>query len=214
MQEIYLLNDAKFEGVKNIGVFRIEYLKPKFTPKNYDAIIFTSKNAVLAIDKIYKEWVKLPAYSIGEGTSRVIKEFGGRVIYEARSSYGDDFAGEIVRFLEGKSVLFARAKVVASNLSNILKQNGVLIDELIVYETLCKPCDEFEAPKNGIFIFTSPSSVKCFLKCVRWQSSFTAVAIGKKTAAAFPPDIKPVISPKANVGECVALAKRLSKDCI
>ncbi|MDR0761878.1 MAG: uroporphyrinogen-III synthase, partial [Campylobacteraceae bacterium] len=61
MREIYLLNDAKYEDVENISVFEIKYLNPKFTPKNYDALIFTSKNAVFGIDKIYKEWKKLPA---------------------------------------------------------------------------------------------------------------------------------------------------------
>ncbi|MDR2342419.1 MAG: uroporphyrinogen-III synthase, partial [Campylobacteraceae bacterium] len=68
MLEIYLLNDAKYDGVKNIGVFEIKYLNPKFTQKKYNAVIFTSKNGVLGIDKIYKEWTKLPAYSIGKGT--------------------------------------------------------------------------------------------------------------------------------------------------
>jgi uroporphyrinogen-III synthase len=211
MLEIYLLNDTKYEGVKNIGVFEIKYLKPKFTLKNYDAIVFTSKNAVFGIERVYKEWKNLNAYSIGTGTSKTIREFGGNVIYEAKSSYGDEFAGEISQKLVGKSVLFARAKVVSSDVGGILSSYGVHVEELVVYENVCKPCEKFTAPKSGIFIFTSPSSVKCFLKCVEWREDFTAVAIGKKTALAFGPDIKPLISPKPSIGECVEFAKRLSK---
>ncbi|MDR0697070.1 MAG: uroporphyrinogen-III synthase, partial [Christensenellaceae bacterium] len=163
MPKIYLLNDAKYEDVENISVFEIKYLNPKFTPKKYDALIFTSKNAVLGLDNIYKKWKKLPAYSIGEGTSKVIKEFGGNLAYEAKSSYGDDFAVEVSQKLFGKSVLFACAKVVSSDVGGILKSNGAYVDEVVVYENVCKPCKEFDLPKNAIFIFTSPSSVKCFL---------------------------------------------------
>ncbi|MDR0762426.1 MAG: uroporphyrinogen-III synthase, partial [Campylobacteraceae bacterium] len=85
------------------------------------------------------------------------------------------------------------------------------VDEVVVYENVCKPCKEFDLPKNAIFIFTSPSSVKCFLKCVKWREDFTAVAIGKKTAAAFSLDIKYLISPKQSIDACVEFAKRLSK---
>jgi uroporphyrinogen-III synthase len=211
MIDIYLLNNTKYEGVKNISVFEIKYLKPKFTPKNYDALIFTSKNAVFGIDKIYKEWTKLPAYSIGEGTSKVINELGGSLAYEAKSSYADDFAVEISQKLSGKLVLFARAKVVSSDVGGILKSKGVSVEELVVYENVCKPCEEIVLPKSGIFIFTSPSSVKCFLKCTAWKDGFTAIAIGKKTAKAFGSDIKPLISPKQSIDACVEFAKKLSK---
>ncbi|MDR1285026.1 MAG: uroporphyrinogen-III synthase [Campylobacteraceae bacterium] len=211
MREIYLLNDTKYDDVKNIGVFEIKYLNPKFTPKKYEAIIFTSKNGVLGIDKIYKEWKKLPAYSIGKGTSKVIKELGGNLVYEAKISYGDDFAAQISQELFDKLVLFPRAKVVASDVSGILKSKNVHVEEVVIYENICKPCEKFILQKDGIFIFTSPSSVKCFFKYAKWNENFTAIAIGKKTAAAFTPDIKPLISPKPNIDECVAFAKKLSE---
>ncbi|MDR0407476.1 MAG: uroporphyrinogen-III synthase [Campylobacteraceae bacterium] len=211
MREIYLLSNTKYDGVENIGVFEIKYLKPKFVPKEYEAIIFTSKNGVFGIDEIYKEWKKLPAYSIGEGTSRVIKELGGNLVYEAEVSYGDDFAVKLSQKLSNKFVLFARAKVVASDVKGILKSKNVRVDEVVVYESVCKPCEKSVFPQKGIFIFTSPSSVKCFFKYVKWDESFTAIAIGQRTASAFSSDINPLISPKPNIGECVAFAKKLSK---
>ncbi|MDR1461487.1 MAG: uroporphyrinogen-III synthase [Campylobacteraceae bacterium] len=214
MREIYLLNDAKYDGVKNIGVFDIKYLNPKITPKEYEAVVFTSKNGVIGIDKIYKEWKKLPAYSIGEGTSKVIKKLGGNLVYEAKISYGDDFAAQISQKLFGKLVLFARAKVVFSDVGGILKSKDVHVEEIVVYENVCKPCKDFVLSKDGIFIFTSPSSVRCFLKCIKWNENFTAIAIGKKTAAAFSCDIKPLISPKLSIDECVAFAKKLSKSSL
>ncbi|MDR2790555.1 MAG: uroporphyrinogen-III synthase [Campylobacteraceae bacterium] len=211
MREIYLLNDAKYEGVKNIVVFEIRYLKPKFTPKNYDALIFTSKNGVLGLDRVYKEWKNLPAYSIGEGTSGAIKKLGGNLAYEAKVSYADEFAVQTAQKLAGKLVLFARAKIISSDVGGILTSRGVHVEEIIVYESVCKPCEKFDIPKGAIFIFTSPFGVKRFFECAAWREDLTAIAIGKRTAAAFDDSIKPLIAPKQSIDACVEFAKRLSK---
>jgi uroporphyrinogen-III synthase len=177
-------------------------------------VIFTSKNAVFSLNKIYKEWTKIPAYSIGTGTSGVIKELGGEVVYEAKNSYGDSFAKEIAVLLAGKSVLFPHAKKTASDIGALLKAANVNAHELIVYESVCKENISLRSENDAIFIFTAPSIVECFLKHIKWQKAFTAVAIGSKTASAFPPDIKPLISPEQTVEACVNFAKTLSKNYI
>lgn len=214
MKHIYLLSEGQYEGVESVNVTTIKELNSKFTPKKYDVVIFTSKNAICCLNKIYREWKNIPAYSIGEGTSRVVKELGGEVAYEAKSSYGDEFAKEIVTLLSGKSVLFPRAKKVVSNVSGVLKNAGVDVHELILYESICED-KEIQIPCNdAVFIFTAPSIVRCFLKRVKWRDSFTAVAIGKKTSAAFPIHIKPYISPKQSIEACVSFAKTLSENNI
>ena len=43
MSKIYLLNEQKFDGVENLEVFEIEYLKFDLDLKKYDALVFTSK---------------------------------------------------------------------------------------------------------------------------------------------------------------------------
>ncbi len=151
-----------------------------------------------------KAWKNLPSYSIGSGTSKAIKELGGRVVYEAKNSYGDEFAKEIKKRLRGKRVLFLRAKEVTSKLNKILKENGVLLDEEIVYETLCNDCKNLTKPKSGsCIIFSSPSTVKCFFKCFEWDSSYRAVVIGEVTLKALPKDIPYILSDKPNIPSCI-----------
>jgi uroporphyrinogen-III synthase len=214
VRDIYLLNGERYEGVKSVKINEIIELNPPFIQKHYDAVIFTSKNAVLSIDKIYKEWTKLPSYSIGKGTSETIRKLGGQVAYEAKNSYGDGFAFEIAPLLFDKTALFPRAKKTASDVGGVLRAANVSVHELIVYESVCKENISLTPKDDAIFIFTAPSIVKCFLKLVKWRGGFTAVAIGEKTAAAFPSDIKPLISPKQTIEACVDFAKTLSKNYI
>ena len=46
MSKIYLLNEQKFDDVENLEVFEIEYLKFDLDLEKYDALVFTSKNAI------------------------------------------------------------------------------------------------------------------------------------------------------------------------
>ncbi len=207
---IYLLNDKKFKDAKNLPVILTKFLDKKIDLSSYEALIFSSKNGVYAIDRLDSRWKNIPAYSIGSGTSKVIKELKGKLFFSANSSYGDDFANEIKERLFKKRALFLRAKVVTSNLNTILKENGVLLDEEIVYETICNSCKNLKKPpKNSIIIFSSPSTIECFFKCFDWDKSYKAVAIGKNTASYLPKDITYKISNEQNLSSCIKLAKEI-----
>ena len=201
---IYLLNNQKYEGIKNLPVIEIEYknVEVKF---DVDYLLFTSKNGVIAVDKIDKNWQNIPAICIGEPTANMVKKLGGKVEYIADSSYGDDLAYEIIKNYNPSKILFLRAKKVLSKIVEILKDNGFEVIEKIVYETKCKKLEFI--PKEGIFIFTSPSTVKCFLSQTKWKDSYKAIAIGTKTAQAFPYDIK--ISNIQTIDNCIKIAKEL-----
>lgn len=214
-REIYLLSNEIRDDVKNLNVIDIKYLNPLFSCSDYDAIIFTSKNSVFAAEKLDKSWKNLQIYSIGLGTSKAIIDLKGEVYYQAKESYGDKFAHEIAKYLQGKKVLFPHAKEVVSDVIGILKSFHVSVDEFVVYETLCNKCKQSQKPKdNSILIFTSPSTVKCFLQNFNWNDSFVAIAIGDKTARALSCDKKVHISPAQSIDSCVNFAKRLSKDFI
>ena len=103
--------------------------------------------------------------------------------------------------------MYVKALKTVSNLPEILKENKVLLDELVAYETSCKKID-VELEKDSIFIFTSPSSVECFFKQYSWDDSYKAVVIGKTTAKYLPKNIKYEISSQTSVEECVNLAKQ------
>ena len=208
MSDIFVLSEKKYKDAKNLPVIIFDYYTKKLNLSLYEALIFTSKNGVLAIDNISSEWKKYPVYSIGSATSKVIKDLGAQVVYEAKSSYGENFANEIKHRLKNKRVLFIRAKVVTSSLNNILKECGVLLDEEIVYETKCSNCKKLsQPPSDSYIIFSSPSTISCFFKCFKWHKSYTAVVIGEKTASFMPKDIPYILSKKQTISACIELAK-------
>ena len=207
---VYLLSDKEYDGAISLGVIGIHFLETSFTCKGHDALVFTSKNAVAAVEWLDPSWRQLPSYAIGEGTAKIIEAYGGNLVFTATSSYGNDFALEISSHLYGKRVLFPRAKVILSDLANILRVNGVRVEEHIVYETLCRHCEELPSPAlESALIFTSPSTVECFLKCFNWHPSWKAVCIGRRTAEALPKNISIYLSPKQTIPACIAYAREL-----
>lgn len=210
MSKIYLLNNQKFTDVINLEVFKIDYIKTTINLKNYDALIFTSKNAIYSLDSFNKTWKELESYAIAPKTAKIITQLNGNLIFTGKSSHGNDFAQELLEELKNKKVLYVRAKKVVSNLVDILKKNNILIDELITYETSCNKKEDIQIEKNSIVIFTSPSSVECFFKNYKWHESMKAVAIGKTTANYIPENINYFISTKTSVEECVKLAQKLT----
>ena len=59
MNNIYLLNNIKYENITNLEVFKINYIKSDTNLDKYDALIFTSKNAIYSIDSFNKSWKKI-----------------------------------------------------------------------------------------------------------------------------------------------------------
>ncbi|MBV5277611.1 MAG: uroporphyrinogen-III synthase [Campylobacteraceae bacterium] len=208
---IYLFSDKAYEGVENLPLIEIVFYDKLFSLEHFDAIIFTSKNSVEALERVTDAWQKIDAYAIAEGTAHYIQSKKGKIVYTSATSYGDDFAHHIIPLLRGKKVLFPRAKEVVTHLYEILTKEGILVEEEIVYETTCKAYGKDKAPpKNAKLIFTSPSTVQCFLSNFEWDESYTAIAIGHKTAQALPLHVKRIVSEKQSITHCITLAKQLN----
>lgn len=208
MSKIYLLNNQKFDNVENLEVFGINYISSDINLKNYEALVFTSKNAIYSIDSFNKDWKNIPSYVIAPKTADVVKNLKGNLVFVGISSHGNEFAMELIPLLKGKKVLYIKASKTVSNLSVILKENSVILDELIAYETTCKKVNT-NLEKNSVFIFTSPSSVECFFKQYTWNDSYKAIVIGKTTANYLPKEVEFSISSETSVEECVKLARQL-----
>jgi uroporphyrinogen-III synthase len=208
MSKIYLLNNLKYEGIENLEVFGIEFIKSDIDLKQYDALVFTSKNAIYSVDSFNKTWKKIPSYAIAPKTASVINEYNGKLEFTGISSHGNEFANELIPKLKNKKVLYIRALKTVSNLVDILKENKVDIDELITYKTSCKTSNK-TLEDNSVFIFSAPSSVECFFKNYSWDSSYRAITIGKTTAKYLPNNIDYIVSEKTSIDECIKLAKQL-----
>lgn len=205
---IYLFSNTPKKGVKHIKIIDIEFLRPELTCSDYNAIIFTSKNSVKAMNKLDFSWQQIPAFTIGKSTANEVKKHGGVVEFTSQKSYGDEFANRIKPLLQKRKILFPRAKVVVSNIKKLL--SPLHVDELIVYETKCLTCNSIEKPpKNSILIFTSPSTIECFLECFSWDESYKSVCIGNKTSLALPKNATCRVSKKQSINECIKLAQEI-----
>ncbi|HHD77849.1 MAG TPA: uroporphyrinogen-III synthase [Campylobacteraceae bacterium] len=210
VKDIFVLSQKRFEGAKNLPVILFDYYDKEVDIFPYEALIFTSKNGVYALDQVNACWKSREIYSIGSGTSEAIRKLGGKIAYEAKSSYGDVFADEIKTHLQGLKTLFIRPKVVTSHLAEILRDAGVDLEEEILYETKCNDCTQLQKPPAGSYIiFSSPSTIDCFLRCFDWDASYTAIVIGEKTASFMPEDISYEMSPKQTIPACIALAQKM-----
>jgi len=190
-----VVSNSKVEGAKTLGVIQQRFLDKKISLEGIDYLIFSSKNGVLALDRVAPSWKKIPSLTIGKATSKKVRELGGIVEYEAKKFYGDSFAKEIKkRFDPSKTYLYIRPKIVSSNLSKILKEAKFNLVEAVLYETVCRECKELPPlPNEAYLIFSSPSSVRCFFRCYEWKEGFKAVAIGAKTAKALSDNVKKII---------------------
>ena len=208
MAKIYLLSNQIYSEVENIEVFQIEYIKSKIDLLKYDALIFTSKNAVYSLDSFNKDWKKIPSFVIAPKTASIIEKLGGKIAFTGITSHGNEFAQELIELLKNKKVLYIKASKTVSNLVEILKKNEVLLDELVAYQTTCKKSNVL-LEDNSIFIFTSPSSVECFFKQYIWKDSYKAIVIGKTTANYLPKNVDCTISSQTSIDECINLAKQI-----
>jgi uroporphyrinogen-III synthase len=180
---------------------------PNLKIKQYDALIFTSQNAILALDQATKEWKDIPSYVISEQSGKLVKDLKGKLKFFSRSRHGNEFAEEITPLLENKKILYIRAEQVASDIKNILKKNNIKCDEVVMYKNVPLPNTQTKnLPKNSKIIFSSPSTVKYFFKHYEWKDTYKAIVIGKTTAQSLPSDMEFLISETTSLDSCVKKA--------
>ncbi len=212
-KNIYLLSDKKVKFAKNLPVIEIKNIDQDINLEKYDALIFTSKNAINAIESINKAWKKIPSYVIAPQTAKAVKHHGGILKFVGKKKHGDEFAHEIMEELQESRVLYLGGTKTVSSLVTILNENGVKCDNIAIYETICKKHKKnVTLPKNSTIIFSSPSTINCFLENFSWDESYKAVSIGRTTAKFFPDYITPYISETTSLESCVKKAIELNKN--
>jgi len=207
MSDIYLLSNVKSneKDIINLPLFDIHYIKPSIDIASYDALIFTSKNAIYSLENFNINYQNIPSYAIAPKTAQILKEYNSNIVYTGQTGHGNDFANEIKYKLENKKVLYIRAKKIVSNLIDILK-----CDDVIVYETICKKqIIKTNIKENSKIIFTSPSTIQCFFDKYIWDDSYIAICIGKTTASYLPKGINFFISKETSINSCIELARTI-----
>ncbi|MEN8146928.1 MAG: uroporphyrinogen-III synthase [Campylobacterota bacterium] len=204
---IFLFSKTSHPDVTHIPALNTLFLQPAINFDDYDAIVLTSKQAVTALDKISPKWRDVPALSIASKTEEMVRSAGGTLL-DRGNGYGDSLDDIIVKKYADLRWLYPRPKIVASNFKERVKERGIVMDDVIVYETSCnQACQDIELPDDAVLIFTSPFTIECFLELYEFRASHRVVAIGTTTAKALPERVDFVMPKTPNVDACVALAK-------
>ncbi len=207
---IYLLSPTPKEDTIALPMIDFATTATQIDFSQSDTLIFTSKQAVVTADKIDKRWKDYPSIAIGSATKKQIEDLGGEVIYHPKSFYGEALSTDIATFFRDKKLLYLRPKEVSFDSKAFLEKEGIILQEQIIYETSCinYTLDE-QPPKNAIIIFTSPSTIFCFLKNFEWDESYTAVVIGKATKVHLPANADYVVADTPLIASCIEKAEDL-----
>ncbi len=203
-RKTYLFSISSHEDAISINSLDIKFLKPYINFEEYDYLIITSKQASKALKQYnLKDFIYKKALCVSKQSALSYEKLGGKIL-DIGGGYGDNLVSKIKKYPKNTKWLYLRAKIVASNFVDICKQDGFLVDESIIYESACsKEIQDINIEDNSILIFTSPSSVKCFLKNKSIKSSNKVIIIGKTTAKSLPKDIKYTISKETTIESCM-----------
>jgi len=207
---IYLLSPSPFEGVINLPMIQFERVADALLLEGCDTLIFTSKEAVKQAYAINRSITNYPAIAIGSATQKALEALGIDVIHSAQKFYGEVLAKDIQEYFADKKLLYLRPKKVSTNIKELLKNSAIDIEEQIIYQTICKEYNgDHKPPQGSIIIFTSPSTIRCFLQNFEWESSYSAVVIGKATLQYLPKEAHYQIAHQPLIEACIKKAKLL-----
>jgi len=207
---IYLLSPTSKNDTIHLPMITFTVLNVDLDLSTYDVLMFTSKQAVLSAQILNPNWKDIPCLAIGAATANIIRSLGGQVLHQAEDFYGKTLAKDIITKFRNKNILYLRPTLVSFDSKYFLQIAGLKLDEKILYKTSCikhKPKDK--PLKNAIIIFTSPSTIRCFLKNFEWDDSYTAIVIGIATKSHLPNNVKLFVADKPLIDACIVKAKEI-----
>ncbi len=202
-KQIYLFSISSHPDAVSISSLDISFFQPSIDFSKYDYFILTSKQAVKALQQYQKEeYIDKQALCISAQTAKSYEELGGKIL-EVGTGYGDDLKNIIRKYPKKRRWLYLRAETIASDFVKVLEKEKYKIYESIVYKSECsKAIQNVQVQKNAILIFTSPSSIKCFLKRHTIYNNQEVIVIGKTTGKALPKQIKYKIAKEKTIQSC------------
>ena len=205
-KQIYLFSTSSHPDTISINPLNIKILKPVIDFSLYDYLIITSKQASNVLKQYRKaDFTDKKALCVSEKSALAFEEIGGSIL-EIGAGYGDNLEKIIKKYPQSVKWLYLRANEVASEFAKICKKDAYSVDEIVVYETSCSVnISNLSIEPEATLIFTSPSSVICFLKTNSISSLSKVIVIGKTTAKALPKAINYRISQERTIQSCIDL---------
>ncbi|MDR6764037.1 uroporphyrinogen-III synthase [Flavobacterium sp. 2755] len=166
-----------------IEVIEADFIKTENKPfelKNLnESLIFTSQNAVHSVlsNPKSEELKSKNVYCVGLKTKILLSENGFNVV--AYTGYASDLAEIITLIYRNESYTFFSGNLRRETLPSALKEAGIKLNEIQVYETSLQP-QKIKSPVDAILFF-SPSGVESYLKDNSIKKE-TCFCIGETTA--------------------------------
>ncbi|MGN6402685.1 MAG: uroporphyrinogen-III synthase [Flavisolibacter sp.] len=142
-------------------------------------VVFTSANAVEAVKNYLDKNNSRNFFCISGKTRSALLSYISNEQIKTTAAYGKDLAQKIIE-LQAKEVIFFCGNRRRDELPNILKEVGIIVHEVIVYETIETPSlstGDFDA-----VLFFSPSAVESFFFLNKLKKHTACFAIGETTA--------------------------------
>ena len=157
-------------AVTHLPVIKIEKLETKkIDLSNYQAVIFTSSNAIRLMN-IEKFNSKIKCFCVGGATELTAKQFGFLNTYTSEGTV-DSLIELIIRTLNNKSekLLYLSSEFISKDLDKDLINAGYLVDRISNYTSL--PIEQIDEktlnflkknPPDVFFIYSSKSAKNLF----------------------------------------------------
>jgi uroporphyrinogen-III synthase len=143
--------------------------------------IFTSAKAVKAAGKLISTKISWKIFCIEPATKILVENYFKNANIAGTATNAEELADKIIIDNPVKKVIFFCGNKRRNTLPGKLKNNGIEVEELIVYKTIEKP--QLVSKSYDGILFFSPSAVRSFFSLNEIKKSTTLFAIGNTTAA-------------------------------
>ncbi|MBO9199163.1 MULTISPECIES: uroporphyrinogen-III synthase [Niastella] len=147
------------------------------------AVVFTSMNAVSTVAAYLNgETPDWNIFCIGNTTRQLAARYFGDQSIHTVGNNAAELADKIINSTQIKQVVFFCGDQRREELPGKLRQNGIAVQEVIVYHTISTP-HKIDKAYDGILFF-SPSAVQSFFYANAVPTTTVLFAIGQTTADA------------------------------
>ena len=144
------------------------------------AVIFTSSKAVEAVGKLISAKTCWKIFCIEPTTKKSVENYFENIHIAGAATNAEGLADTIISDKSVKKVVFFCGNKRRNTLPEKVKNNGIKVEELVVYKTIEKP--RFVSKTYDGILFFSPSAVRSFFSLNEIKETTTLFAIGNTTA--------------------------------
>lgn len=149
----------------------------------YATVVFTSANAVEAVaSMLHGETVEWRIFCIAHHTKDLVSEYFGEAAIEDTADNASELADKIIEHDDAEEVIYFCGNRRRDELPRQLKQHGIAVNEIVVYETIATP-RKLEKKYDAVLFF-SPSAAESFFSANSLPKESIVFVIGSTTQKA------------------------------